>query len=403
MAVAPAQNNTWCFGYLPAVAGCPRQLTPIRKTSTLPAGSRIPVIQDFATMVLLHAPKSGPLKNTLDLSPIHHQLKMDALYLTNSGASNILLSKVSFDCLIRDSSGKEIRDYITFDLKIPGVNNDAESVFTLEHIRDKYGSKDSLYSSLKHFYQLGRSIVNPTDQQHGQKPAFDAQTSKHDQYIRHTEQWLVAYLALPEAATMLSNRLFAEIRGKYPEASSLKVYNMGLHMHSTKTCCAVCEYSLVGLMNERQGWLQNGKERGFLSNFKQACSAPNDLMTITLPQHSPFRLLVTVSAINTDAHHGKSPQYLQQSFNQSQSIPPFPIAVKHPAASNRIFTAYFDAGYDRRAFPSQPSLSHVTVGISGSKETPGSPGTINRVRWVRQEEMNRLEELFSSLKLLFGE
>ena len=168
---------------------------------------------------------------------------------------------------------------------------------------EKYGNKQ-IYQTLRHFYYLGRNVANPEDDKHGHQPDYDHTTSRHDQYILHTEQMLVAYLALPEAATMLVNRLRIAIRGEYPDVVAVKTYNMGLHMHLTKTCCAPCEYSLIGLMNKNGAPLVRNRMRlGFLHNFRAAATSPNQQMTINLPRNSLFRMVVTVTASNNDGHH----------------------------------------------------------------------------------------------------
>jgi len=188
-------------------------------------------------------------------------------------------------------------EYFVFDLRIPGANTTKESVFSYDRLIEGFYSREQLYSNLKRFYSLGKNTVNPTDNKHGHKPLYDPKSSKHDQYILHTEQLLVAYLSTLQSAYMLRNRLRTEIRAKHPDVRQVKVYNMGLHMHSTKTCCAPCEYSLIGLMNRR--------ERGFLPNFQKVCLEQNDLIKFCFPQKSKFSLLVTVTASEHDADHQK--------------------------------------------------------------------------------------------------
>lgn len=379
--------------------GCPCQLTPSLRVSTLPEGERRPMTHEYTPIVLTHLSKKGEIKNSLSLDDIHHQLELDALALHGSGASNILLSKMSFDCLIIDESGKEHRDYHSFDLRIPGANTDKETVFSYDMIEKTYGSKKNLYDALKYFYSKGRSIANPANHTHGHCPDYDPLSSKHDQYIRHTEQLLVAYLALPQGANMLFNRLKTELRAKYPNAISVKLSNIGLHMRSTKTCCAPCEYSLIGLMNEFNGVQQNGIQLGLLPNFKLACSEPNENLIFTVPKRSAFRLLVTVTASEADAHHKKQPAYTIKKLGIQDPVPPYIISVKSQSVSQSIFTTMLNSGYDQRKIPSSSSLSYITVGISGSKATAGSPGTIYKVQQVITKDMTQLEDRLSFLRV----
>lgn len=405
MAIPPVTREHLTPMYT-SCSGCPSRLAPIYQVSTLPVGERTKLIHQFTTMSLVHQTKTGQIKNSLPLGNIHHELEIASLALDNSGASNILLSKVSFDCLITctpdpdaGDAKKQYRDYLSFDLRIPGTNADQEAVFSYDMIEKAYGGKANLYAAIKHFYLLGRATVNAGNHKHGHFPDYDPLSSKHDQYIRHTEQLLVAYLALPEAAEMLRNRLRAEIRGKYPNAIEVKDYNMGVHTRSTKRCCGPCEYAFIGLMNEQTGFQLNGKQLGFLPNFEQACSVPNEQLTITLPQRSPFRLLVTVTASTPDAHHPKMPKYIVKKLKSKESVVSHPILVKNSLSSKRIFTSMLNSGFDGRKLTSFSNLSDKTVGISGSKATPGSPGTISKTRSVRKEEMDNLQSMIGSLKI----
>lgn len=162
MSVAPTSVERHHYapqGY--ARKGCPCQLTPSCQEASLPNGERTRLIHEYTTMMLAHASKQGVIKKHLHLAPIHHELELDSLTLQNSGASNILVSKVSFDCLITTASGEEVRDYIHFDLRIPGTNTDDEGVLSYEILEKTYGGKAELYSVMKSFYTLGREVAKP--------------------------------------------------------------------------------------------------------------------------------------------------------------------------------------------------------------------------------------------------
>jgi len=398
-AVAATQKSEYRPFHLVHRAGCPCTLTTSYQVSTLPAGERLRLVHEYTTMRLVHQSKTGVVKNSLDLGPVHHELEIDSLVLTASGASNILLAKLSFDCEIADAEGKKKRDYLVFDLKIPRIDSDEEAVFCYDILAKAHGSKANLYAALKHFYDLGRRLVNPQGDKHGSKPAYSPQLPKQDQLIRHTEQMLIAYLVLPQASAMLRNRLRAEIRGKYPGAASVKVYNMGLHMHSTKTCCAPCEYSLVGLMNERAGFVQQNKPLGFLSNFQRACAVPNEQLAFTFPQNTSFQLLVTVTASNPDKDHKKQPSYLSVQLNPTDALPSHTILVKEASVTRHIFSTMVSRKYDARRLPVESNLGDKTVCISGSKQTPGSPGTMNTVKKAREDEHDLIEKKLEMIKV----
>lgn len=366
--------------------GCPSYKTPFYQVSKLPPGDRIPLIHNYTTMQLLHQSRAGQIKNSLPLDSIHKELEQAALLLDGSGSSNILLSKLSFDCLITEGDGTQSRDYIHFDLKIPRTGTEREPVFSYDMIEQIYGSKSRLYETLRYFYNLGRSIVNPADHKHGHKPEYNPNDSKHDQYIRHTEQLLVAYLALPEASEMIRNRLRTAIRSSHPGSTAVKLYNTGLHMHSTKTCCSPCEYTLIGLMNDPS-------PSGFLHKFKSACIEASDVLSFELPQRSHFRLLVTVTANQVDSDHRAQPTY------RRIQPAPFIIDVKETSSSNKIFTTLLGNHYDRRSLPAFSTLSDKTVGISGSKATPGSSSTMGRANSSRRNELNEFTADLSHLHI----
>lgn len=376
--------------------GCSCYQTPHYTTTTPPSanGHKKALIQPFTAMQLIHKSKDGRVKNKLSLSKIHHELESHSLILRASGASNTLLTTISFNCLIKTGSNQEIRDYLTFDLRIPGTSTTTDSVFSYDLVQKLYGSKKELYEALKHYYAKGRAIINPENHKHGHEPEYNHLNSKHDQYIRHTEQLLVAYLALPEASKMLSKRLITEIRGKYTDVTSVKIYNMGLHMHSTKTCCAPCEYSLIGLMNDIQGYIKRGKTIGFLTNFKNSSS---DVVKVMFPKKSQFKLLVTVTASGTDAHHKKQPSYSIKKLAVFSKIEPEKIFVKNNQTLRRIFLSVLENNYDVLNLPKFSNLTDKTVCISGSKATPGSTDTMVKVSETRKGE---LEDLSDNLKLL---
>jgi hypothetical protein len=362
--------------------GCPSQLIPFYQITERPEGDRKALVDQYTTICLAHLAKDGRIKSRFPLKDIHNELASTSLALASSGSSNILLSMVSFGCLITTASGKQVRDRICFSLRIREANTQQKSVFSYEMIVKEYGGKSALYEVIGRLYQEGRSLANPNDCKHGHVPDYSSTTSKHDQYIRHTEQLLAAYLVLPEAANMLAEQLRGRTRAKYPDASALKVYNMGLHMHSTKTCCAPCEYTLLGLMNMHAVLLQNGKHLGFLPNFIQAVAQQNEMLQMRSPKQSQFKLLITVGTSGPDAHHQKQPAYTPQALGK-EPMPFHDLSVKSQAISQHIFTTMLNPTYDQRRVPSDPNVDDVTVAISGSRQTSGSAGTIRAVNKTR--------------------
>jgi hypothetical protein len=352
--------------------GCPCVHTPSEDITT-PRGT----VRKITTMALQHygAPGGQPL-NSLDLSGIHKKLEVASLQLQQTGSSNVLLTDVSFNCEIETPSGS-YRDFITFDLKIPesGAN---EGVFSSDMMRQAYGSKRDFFTNIEYFFLLGKQTANLGNNGHGVTPDYRKADATHDQYILHTEQSLVAYLATDKAALMLRNYLRAAIRGKYPDAISTKIHNLGLHMHSTKTCCAPCEYTLIGLMNSQAV--------GLIPNFRRFCAEPNEVLRLQVDPD--FQMVTTVTANEADQTHKTKPS-MQPFATPINDKRLYSINVKDPNTSKKIFTTILNT-YNGANLPIDESKFEGTVGISGSLKTPGSPATAQRHRERTNEDLDNL-------------
>ncbi len=398
---------------------CPRLLPPLCEVTSQSEETRRDLTYKCATAILVHPTKENQhlippyeerklvdpttlpkFKNSLCLESIHKELEQAALPLqVPGGASNILVSKLSFDCFITNLLGEEERDYICFDLKIPGTGTEKNPVLSYEQVEGMYEGKENLYAALEYFYDLGRStITNGEDETHGHRPNYSGRDSSHDQFIRHTEQLLVAYLASEEASEMIKNRLRGEIRAKYSDAIAVKVYSIGLHMHSTKTCCAPCEYTLIGLMNAGCDCNYN-----FLRNFERSClfegAAETEILKLRFPKHSPFQLLVTVSATTQDPDHRKEITYDRRPASLGVRKHCYLINIKDPMISKTIFTMALFNGYDREMLSKEAVLTDKTVGISGSKITTGTPKTKMCVNKEREKELDNQIGAISLLRL----
>lgn len=379
--------------------GCPAQLTPTYQISSQQNNSRALLIHEYTTMRLVHMSKNGAIKNTLPLALVHHELELASLVHQNSGASNILVTKMSVDCLVTDGNNNATREYFTFDLRIPGANSDQQAVFSYDLIEQAYGGKANLYAALQHLHALGQSVINPNQHKHGHQASYNPNFPAHDQYIRHTEQMLAAYLALPEAAAMLCNYIKAMIRGQHPGASHVKIYNLILNMHSKKTCCSNCESVVMGLVNDQNGAILQSSNilLGLLPNFQTVCAEPDEKLQISFPRRSPFRMLVTVTASEPDAHHKAQPTYTQRSLQPQDEIPPFDIDVKSQNVSRTIFTGMLNLPFDAHRLPPPSEVIYPTIAISGSNATLGSPHTMRSVRQARDAEMDGLATGFEEL------
>ena len=88
--------------------------------------------------------------------------------------------------------------FVTFNIKVPRIRVGELGVLTFETVSALYGGDERVYEALKYFYIKGRGIVNPRGIKHGEEPDFDGRAGAFDEMlIRHSEQYLIAYLAHP--------------------------------------------------------------------------------------------------------------------------------------------------------------------------------------------------------------
>ncbi|MCP5506042.1 MAG: hypothetical protein H7A38_04075 [Chlamydiales bacterium] len=361
-------------------AGCPVQLTRCYSQPIEIPGARRTRDHYYTAMKLADMVEETPIR-LLNLDKVHHDMETESLSLYGSGASNIVVAKLSFDCSIEIGETSERATFV-WDLKIPEVGD----ILSFDFIKGKYNEYGiDPYKLLKYYYSLGKSIVNKDKNKHGHTPGYSSGESSQDQYIRHTEQMLVAYLALPDAAAMIRNYLRTEIRSKYhKQSTAARIYHMGIHMHSTKTCCAPCEYTLIGLMNDDGEFHESF---GFKKNFSEECLEPNELLKFKFSRKFPLKVLVTVTANTPDADHKKKPEYRETDATDDE------IFVRDQATLSKIFTTFLDNPYDVRKVPEETALKDRTVFTSGSNVTPGTKKTIAKANRVKSAEDKRSYEI----------
>lgn len=350
------------------IAGCcPCQVTNTSE-HTYPNGA----VRRVAEMVL-----QDHTRRFISLSKIHRDLENAHLPLHNSGSSNICLCRIGFNCQVNLIEGQTVTNYFSFDLKIPGDRNN-QGVFSSDMMitLGAHGNMQGLHTAIGNYHGLGRPIANPNLVVHGNQPIFNlAQVPPNNVNLNlsltlHTEQMLVAYLDLPQAATMLKNRLITHIRGEFSNATSATIHAVGIHLSQNKTCCSACEYSLVGLMQSTQ--------QGLIPNLRTACTVQDGRLVLQmngLPNLAPFPMVTTVTAKEPDAAHRALPQFSRtiQLIHQApiRSI----IDLTVPATSQRIYTSILSP-HNNANIPITPSQYDGSVAISGSLATAGSPGTI---------------------------
>ena len=149
-------------------------------------------------------------------------------------------------------------------------------------------------------------------------------------------------------------------------------------------------------MNDRLGIRVNRKQIGLFHNFTEFSKLPNERLSFTLPNHSSFKLAVTVTSTQSDADHRKQPEYTSRNLSIRERVPSFEIDIKTLSTFQHIFTTMLDNKYEVRKL-SPPFLSDITVAVSGSEATKGTSGTKRKVKETRETE---IEEISDRLFLL---
>lgn len=351
----------------------------------------------MALATLTRYSSKGDVKSTLSFKKTHKKLLASSHPLNNSGSSNILLTEVGCDCTIQTASDK-LDTFVSFPLRIPGSGPGSSPLFFYDALASPpyYQSKSTLYEAIEHFYCLGRSIANPRNTKHGHTPDYSGENPRQDQYVRHTEQFLVAYLALPEAAEGLLRRLVTEVRANHPLATSIKLHNLSLSLASTKTCCSPCEYTLLGLMNERDGIIQQDTLLGLLPNLQIACETLQTTLPISLSRNHPLRLFTTVFATENDGDHIKTSPLEKTELGEKELPVPYDIATHDPFSSSHLFRVLVKEPLPHHLQPVS-NLSDFSVIVSGSEKTPGSRSTRKKIIAERDCETDKLTENLRTL------
>lgn len=357
---------------------------------------------------LIRTSKTGQIKSRSDLSSIHHQLRVTSNKQQNNQGNSVVVD-FSFFIKATEPDGKELEVPINFTLDIPkfdrpnNTSNTDADCFNYSHLGI---DKTDFLNLLKTLYWHGREVVGISqDDKHGPTPKFDG-SSGDAQFIYHTEQVLVAYLCQPKAAMLMANRLIAEMRSKYPElawGTTLKVHHMVLHIHSDKTPCGPCEFSLIGLQNT---WEGDGQEVvGFLERFENvltersesfANSEPGSYFRFSfpgqnknrVPEKRGIRLFTVYTADSHDGTHRKHPVATQPVTNTENKAEPTTIETKSKANANILWTTNFDGLLESALLKRTASdTSGRTTLLSGSNSTPETKRTESKIASSKEKEL----------------
>jgi hypothetical protein len=271
--------------------GCPRQY--MRQTK--PHDQEENSARLHAALVH-HSRKTQAIKSRLVLGEIHANLRQALARMTPPKVGNIVTAAITFELKVVSS---EKRHFVTMPIKVPN-----KSIFTISDTLKltKGITLQRVLDSLKIMHRTGKEIHG--NHTHISSPKYDNSTGDA-QLINHSEQPLYYYLTTEDAATMIANRLIAQLRGQdlIPWGEEIKVSKVIAHLHSTKTPCGSCETVIAGEqeLNDISNALIKALEKRSFKNAAAEASSRAEPYHFTFPKNG-LRLLTTYSADTTDRH-----------------------------------------------------------------------------------------------------
>jgi len=309
--------------------------------------------------------KNNKIKHFVDLGRQHIALKASLPEVT---AGNV--ATVAFTFMLKVSRpNKTDKQYIevTLPLTIPTHASLDNIALHFDQISDSSRSYKP-YEKLKILFEQGLSFFKVKEKKHGHHPEYNnLDKARAADSIKHSEQALALYLYEEEhveaLVTQLSQKLH-QIGDRIRAGDRVKVIAVVLHLHSSKTPCAVCETVLTGLMDRENG--------AFLQRLKNVLSKNQGVFNFYIPK-TGVRLHVLYSADAVDADHKE---------NRHEDID---TVTEHAMRkkSGVVFCSLFKHG---RTLDYEPFISHdektpnYTVlgsGGSSSEKTRGTNAKIN--------------------------
>lgn len=347
--------------------------------------------------------KTGQVKYRFNPATIHHQQRV-TLNQQTTDQGNTIVADLSFSIKAIQPDKTEKEFTITFSLDIPRFdrpqsNNQATDCFNFSHTGT---DENATLQMLKTLYWHGRTIAGAVPSvKHGVAPKYDG-SGPDKQNVYHTEQALVTYLCQPKAALMVANYLVAKVRSEHEElayGSTLKINHAALHIHSDKTPCGACEFTLLGLQNM---WRGNGKPiPGFTELLENALlekniafdqKQPNSHFRFSFPGYNKpnrtpdqrgIRMFTLFSADNSDGTHRCHPV-----ATQPVATNPMPTPIETVQRSRQLFTVNFGTRLETPVLTRTSSdTSQRTTFLSGSNGTPERAKSESQIDAAKSKEL----------------
>lgn len=345
---------------------CPQSYVRLSK-ERLPnqTGDRPIAVKKFFADLTHHSKKTELLKSKLNLSQIHHDLRIVVAKMGLQTKGNVASAAISFEIKIDEEGQKPF--FVTFPIKIP-----QKTIFTFSDAADFFDSSQDMRDHLSAIYTQGRNTYIPENSpnKHGHQPKYDG-SAGDAQYIHHSEQPLFAYLMTSDAAKMLVRRLVSTLRGddRVPIDKTIKVYSATVHLHSTKVPCGACEFVIVG---SQLTWDVEDSDYGFNKNLSKAFLDIKSPYTFRLSnKRATIDLFCTYSADETDKNHQKKNVEVLASWSDrlptSIELHNIKRTNNVPETSRKVFVGHFGEALHRNVFSNQEiALSDYSIFSSAS-------------------------------------
>ena len=370
-------------GYEPS-SSCPSKMTHAYQTQEEEGDED--VIHRYTSMCF-----GNKILGVYPLDYLHYDLQ-ETVHLigTEKEGPNILAAKVSFVCKIFFEKKPPILELFSFGLKCRNGKGAPLMLFSFDQMEKIYGNSEDMFACIRHFYKQGQESESQTVN-HGHTPNYDVGKDGklgrgQAQYVKHTEQLLVASLARPEVVKGLAEQLKQKIRKKYPEGKYVKVYSMGVHFHSIRICCAPCEYALKGIANDKMGKKINDVWLGLYPNFVKQLSETGFLRRSTIHE---FRIIIAGTA-SIKNHGHKEPVYLKEKVDAEEDLSAYKINCIGKEVSQNIYQTLLKNPIEASPHALERRKSK-TFFTSGSKSSPEGKKVVEKVLSIKNLE-NRVKK-----------
>lgn len=363
--------------------GCSRQY--LRQTTEIKqehGGARL-----HAALVH-HSRKTQIEKSRFVLSAVHAELRQALARMEQPQVGNIAAAAITFELKILRN---DKRLFYTIPIKVSG-----KPVFTISDTLN-LGEDDlqSVLDDLKAMHTAGKQAHG--GHKHFQTPKYD-NTAGDAQLINHSEQPLYYYLKTEVGASTIVNRLIAELRGKDLIAfgEEIKVSNIAVHLHSTKTPCGPCETVIAGA--QCLGDITQALKDAFIRRSYIKTNTNANISTSSESYHFSFpkkalRLVTSYSADTKDTHAAPSNQTLGWRYNRLMSEIEINSSIQ--ASYRNVYVVKF---VDKPPIDDGREVSDYTIFSSASDSNKNVAKRKNEYKEVNDDSLSDLSESLSYMQ-----